>query len=479
MTTTAKIGAFFLVVLLAAAILILKIEDIPFGKKARVHSFEVKFKDVAGLDDKSAVRIAGVRVGKVDGIRLLPDGTAVAKVALDKEVELREGAFGSIRNLGLLGDKYIELSPGRPGAPRLPEGAEISGSVPTGFDDLTKLAADIGKDVKELTGALSGSLGGQKGEEKINRIVDNIGALADSLREMVEGNRNNIDVTMANLKEFSASIRETLSRVDRILDENRETVKGSLKNIDELTAKLKATADNLESITGKVDTGQGTVGKLINDEETVKNVNEALQSVKSGVDQLSTTLGKMNRLQLDLGFRAEYGTRAKAGKAYFSLDVIPSDRKFYRVEISAQTNGLRRDTTDTTTVTFPDGSSQTIKTISETFVDQFGFSLQAGYRLNNTIFRAGLIESRGGVALDQYFLQDRLLFTGELWDFGRPNQAIHGKFTGRWNLNANLFGSVGVDDAFESSQRSMFIGAGIRWKDEDIKPLLTAIPIPK
>ena len=333
--------------------------------------------------------------------------------------------------------------------------------------------------MKELTGALSGSLGGQKGEEKINRIVDNIGALADSLRQMVEGNRNNIDITMANLKEFSASIRETLSRVDRILDENRETVKGSLKNIDELTAKLKATADNLESITGKVDTGQGTVGKLINDEETVKNVNEALQSVKSGVDQLSTTLGKMNRLQLDLGFRAEYGTRAKAGKAYFSLDVIPSDRKFYRVEISAQTNGLRRDTTDTTTVTFPDGSSQTIKTVSETFADQFGFSLQAGYRLSNTVFRAGLIESRGGIALDQYFLKDRLLFTGEVWDFGRPNQSVHGKFTGRWNVNANLFGSVGVDELFESSQRSLFIGAGIRWKDEDIKPLLTSIPIPK
>jgi phospholipid/cholesterol/gamma-HCH transport system substrate-binding protein len=479
MTTTAKIGAFFLAVLLALGVLILKIEDIPIGRKTRAHVFEVKFKDVAGLDDKSAVRIAGVRVGKVDGIRLLPDGTAVAKVALEKDVELREGAFGQIRNLGLLGDKYIELSPGRVGAPRLPEGAQISGSVPTGFDDLSKLASDIGKDVKELTAALSASLGGDKGEERINRIVDNIGALAESLRELVESNRDNLDITMANLKEFSASIRETLARVDRILDDNRESVKGSLKNIDELTAKLKTAADNLGSITGKVDAGEGTVGKLINDEETVKNVNEALQSVKSGVDQLSTTLGRMNRLQLDLGFRGEYLTRPGGGKAYFTLDVIPSERKFYRVEIAALTNGLRRDTTDTTTVTFPDGSSQTIQTVSNTLVDQFGFTLQAAYRLNNTIFRAGLIESRGGLAVDQYFLKDRLSFTGEVWDFGRPSQNIHGKLTGRWNLNANLFGSVGVDDLFQASQRSLFIGAGIRWKDEDIKPLLTSIPIPK
>jgi phospholipid/cholesterol/gamma-HCH transport system substrate-binding protein len=479
MTTTAKIGAFFVVVLVAFAVLILKIEDIPIGKKRQTQKYEVKFKDVAGLDDKSAVRIAGVRVGKVDGIRLLPDGTAVVKVALEKDIELRDGAFGQIRNLGMLGDKYIELSPGRPDAPRLPEGAQINGSVPTGFDELTKLASDIGKDVKDLTGALSASLGGEKGEEKINRIVDNLGSLAEALRELVDSNRNNLDVTLANLKEFSSSIRETLARMDRILEDNRETVRSSLSNIDEITAKLKTTADNLNSITGKVDTGQGTVGKLINDDETHRNLNDALQSVKSGVDSLNTTLTKMNRLQLDLGFRGEYLTRQKGGKAYFTLDVIPSERKFYRVEVSAQTNGLRRDTTDTTTVSFPDGSSQTIKTVSETFVDQFGFTLQAGYRLSNTIFRAGLIESRGGLAIDQYFLKDRLSFTGELWDFGRPNQNLHGKLTSRWNLNANLFVSAGADDVFQSNLRSVFLGAGIRWKDEDIKPLLTSIPIPR
>ena len=161
MTTTAKIGAFFLVILVLLGFLVMKIEDIPFGKKARTNVAEVQFKDVAGLDDKSAVRIAGVRVGKVDGIRLLPDGTAVARIALEREVELREGAWGQIRNMGLLGDKYVELFPGRPDAARLGPGVRIPGTVPTGFDELTKLAGEIGKDVKELTGALSSSMGGQ------------------------------------------------------------------------------------------------------------------------------------------------------------------------------------------------------------------------------------------------------------------------------------------------------------------------------
>ena len=155
MTTTAKIGAFFVVVLLALGVLILKIEDIHFGKKARTNSADAHFKDVAGLDDKSAVRIAGVRVGKVDGISLRPDGTALAHLALDPSVELHQGAIAQVRSLGMLGDKYVELSAGDPAAPRLPNGALLEGSSGTGFDDITKLAADIGKDLKEVSSAMA------------------------------------------------------------------------------------------------------------------------------------------------------------------------------------------------------------------------------------------------------------------------------------------------------------------------------------
>src|SRR5512135_3006509 len=117
MSTTAKIGAFFLVVLIVTAFLILRIEDVAVGRKARTHVVEVHFADVAGLDDKSAARIAGVRVGKVDGIRLLPDGSAVVRIALDPDVELRQGARGEIRAMGLLGDKYVDLTPGPVAAP--------------------------------------------------------------------------------------------------------------------------------------------------------------------------------------------------------------------------------------------------------------------------------------------------------------------------------------------------------------------------
>ncbi len=477
MTTTAKIGAFFLVVLVLAGVLIVKIEDLAFGRRARTVTAEVHFKDVAGLDDKSAVRIAGVRVGKVDGIRLLPDGTAVARVALEPEVELRDGAWGQIRNLGLLGDKYIELYPGRPEGAKLASGARIEGTVPTGFDELTKLAGDIGKDVKSLTEAFSTSLGGPQGAEKLNKIVDNVGRLAEALRSLVESNRETVDLTLGNLKAFSAEIRETLARVDRILDENRLGVKGSVSNIDEVTGKLKKTAENLNSITDKIDTGDGTLGKLLNSDETHRNLNEALQSVKTGVDSLNTTLTRINRIELDLGFRGEYLSRPNKAKTYFTLDVVPRENKFYRVEFVSIPGGVRKDTTETTTVTLPDGSKATTTKDIESYQDTFAVSAQLGYRKADTVLRAGLFESRGGVALDQFLKKDKIRLSGEVWDFGRLNASPHGKFYGQWQATPNIYLNGGVDEVFNSDVRSVFIGAGIRWKDEDIKTFLSSLTL--
>jgi phospholipid/cholesterol/gamma-HCH transport system substrate-binding protein len=479
MNTTARIGAFALIVLAVLAALILKIEDIPFGAKRRTGSVEVRFADVAGLDDKSAVRIAGVRVGRVDGIRLLSDGSAVARLLLESEVELRGGAYGQVRNLGLLGDKYVDLFPGAAGAARLPDGTRLEGSIPTGVDDLTKVAADIGKDVKQLTAAFAGSLGGETGEKKLDRIVDNIGQLAEALRKLVEANRGNVDVTMGNLREFSGSIRETLARLDRILDENRASLKGSVTNVDELTGKLKSTADNLTSITTKIDQGDGTLGKLLNDDATHRNLNEALTSIKTGVESLGTTLNRMNRIDLELGFYGELMPRDDSTMTAFRVDVVPRENKFYRVEVVGRTKGRRVTDSWTTTTSVDGGPPVTVRTDSERYEDKMGLSVQLGRRFRDTVLRAGLIEGRGGVAVDQLFLKDRLQLTAEAWDFSREGSSARLKAFAQYQTRGSMFFRAGVDEALASDRRSVVVGAGLTWKDEDIKTLLGSLSLLK
>jgi phospholipid/cholesterol/gamma-HCH transport system substrate-binding protein len=274
-------------------------------------------------------------------------------------------------------------------------------------------------------------------------------------------------------------MRETLARVDRILDENRTTLHGAMANADAVTDKLRTTADNLNSITGKIDSGQGTIGKLLNDDETHRNVNDALQSVKSGVESLNTTLTRMNRVQLDLGFRGEYLSRQSNAKGYFTLDVVPRENKFYRVEFVAVPGGRRKDTYITTTTTLPDGKTSTVTQHVQAYEDDFSLSVELGYRVKNTVLRAGLIESRAGLAIDQHLFSDRVQLTAEGWDFGRKDASGHVKLLSRWNASPNLYVTGGVDEVFNSDVRSLFLGAGIRWKDEDIKTILPALPLLK
>lgn len=216
------------------------------------------------------------------------------------------------------------------------------------------------------------------------------------------------------------------------------------------------------------------MGKLLNDETAHDNLNEALTSIKTGVESLNTTLTRINRIELDLGFYGEYATRTEAWKGAFRVDVTPRENKFYRIEMIGLEDGRRVDETYRYE-TSVDGGPPTVVTTKVTRTeDKFGFSAQLGYRFKDTTLRAGLIESRGGVAIDQHLLKNQLLLTGEAWDFGRPEGNAQVKLFGQWQTRGAVFVRGGVTDIINPAGRSFFFGAGIRWKDEDIKTLLPA-----
>src|SRR5215471_24503 len=320
MSTAAKVGGFFLVVLVLAGLLIWRIEDLRIGRTP-AKKVSVEFKDVAGLDAKSTVRLAGVRVGKVARIRLTPDGRAIVDMDLDHDVELRRGASASIANLGLLGEKYVELVPGPVGGPELPEGTTLKGDIPVSFDQITKLARDIEVDIKDITKNLNESLGGSQGEERLRTIVENIKIITEDLRLMVASNRTNVDSTIANLREFSEGMTLLVDRVDKLIASNSANVTQGISNIKDVSGKLETTAENLNQITGKIKSGEGTVGKLVESEETHKNLNDALVAVKEGVGSLNKALGRVGKTQFDLGVRSELLTRFNKGKGYLTLDI--------------------------------------------------------------------------------------------------------------------------------------------------------------
>ncbi len=75
------------------------------------YEVHARFSNVAGLKDKAAVTMAGVEIGEVKLIRLV-NGEALVTMNIHKDVQLEEDVIASIKTMGIIGDKYIAISPG-------------------------------------------------------------------------------------------------------------------------------------------------------------------------------------------------------------------------------------------------------------------------------------------------------------------------------------------------------------------------------
>ncbi len=483
MTPAARIGHFMLLGLLVLGAFIIKIEDIPVGERGDRLTVSARFSSVAGLDRKAAVRIAGVRVGKVEAISL--DGSqAVLFLSLEPLVRLHEGASAQVTSLGMLGDKYIEILPGDPSRPLLGSGAELGGATVPSFDDIMKVATDIGADVKEVTAALRGSIGGIQGEEAIEEIVENIRELTASLRVLIAENQANVNQTTANFAEFSATLRDEMPKItdkmnllaDQLngaVGENRDDLQASMGNIRELTDSLQESVENLNHITGKIASGEGSIGQLVNDDTTVDNLNDTLDSIEGGIGTLNETMGRYRKYQLEVALRGEALASTDESRMAFGFDLWTTKNRFFRIEGVDMPYGRIRTDAEYVTTTFPDGTEVSYLEEKIKTSDKIGLNAQVGYRIfPNTLVRAGLIESSGGVGIDHSIKVGKrpLTFVLEAYDFDRPfDENLHLKFEGRYFISPHIFVTAGWDDPLVSAKSSVLFGGGITWNDDDVK----------
>jgi phospholipid/cholesterol/gamma-HCH transport system substrate-binding protein len=481
MKSLVKVGVFATLCLIILGVLIWKIEDLnPFAKKGR--RLHAVFQSVAGLDDKASVRIAGVRVGHVDGLGLLGTQARVT-MQLEREIPLTAGTTARIANLGLLGEKYVELVPGPPTAPPLPDDAVLAGSTPPSLDDAMAKINDIGASIQKVTGQLSGSdVGGG-----ISRLLADIQLTSAEIRMLVAENRASVGSSVRNidsltavlareLPRLAAETNRTLDQISTLVSENRGNVSGSLDNIRELTTKLQTSADNLNKISGTIASGQGTIGKLVNDDKAYNDVVSTLDSIKGGVETLSKSFGGLNKFKIDLDLQGYYLQHPKDSETAFRLDIDPQDgKRLYRAGIVSTPEGRRSEKTQTYTVTPPSGVPET--TTIHTVTEDRTYSATAlfGYKAPwDTRLYAGIIEGSGGAQVEYPLpvLDRKLLLSFEAFDFNRPNnQSAHLRLLGRYQFHPNLYLVGGYDDPLERN-RSFFLGGGIRWNDDNIKSLL-------
>jgi phospholipid/cholesterol/gamma-HCH transport system substrate-binding protein len=266
-----------------------------------------------------------------------------------------------------------------------------------------------------------------------------------------------------------------------------------VQNSKDLAADLRTTADNLNAITGQIRSGEGTVGKLIYDDSAHKQLTSSLNSLESGVNELRDTLGKSRRLQMAVDVKSayydgleenpEFGFAGSSrGGVALLLRPNPDRNRFLNLEVNYDPRGQRQEKQTQTTVTGPDGIPVVTTTNTVKWEKDWVFSAQAAWQVDKTRVRVGVFDGTGGIGAD-YFFNDRLSLTGEVFDFNdrAGNEDPHLRMFGNWTIlperqnYPTIYLSTGVDNVLNDN--AITVGGGIRWTDDDLKYLFGSVPL--
>jgi phospholipid/cholesterol/gamma-HCH transport system substrate-binding protein len=434
------------------------------------------FDSTAGLDKKSPVRVAGVEVGRVDEISLV-DSHAKVEFRIKPDVPLKKGTQAAIRSTGLLGDKYVELIPGK--GPALLKDGETIGTIqqPADLEQLMSRFGAIADDIKAVTASLREALGTEVGQQSLKEIVANIRELSGGISDFVRDNRQALGKTVSNLEAFSRALKDqgdqimtSLGEITRKVSKGEGTL-GKLVNDDQVYNKLNRSLDDLgdslksiNTVTAKVERGEGTIGKLFTDEKAYERLNTALEG-------LSNAVSRIDRFRVTLGFRGEHQLYNGQNKGYFSLVLQPREDKYYLVEIIDDPRGRVTKTVNQVTVGgVPNPTVEDIK-----IERRLKFTVQFGKRISELGLRIGLEENSFGVGADYYLFNDALRLSYDAWDFNSDDpegQRTHMKAMATYTFLKYLSVNAGYDNFLNKKLDTFFFGAGLRFDDDDLKYLI-------
>ena len=362
------------------------------------------------------------------------------------------------------------------------------------IDQLVTQISAIADDLKAVSHTLREALGTPEGEESLKEILANVRGFTRNLKEVLEENSESVDRIVTNLKAFTESLAQISEKVlggsgtfgkllsdEDLYDQISATVTdlrqvaekiqsgegtiGKLIYNDEAYNRLNGTLADIKHITGKISKGEGSVGKLIFEEEAYDNLNRTLKGLSAGLDRVS-------QLRVFLSFRTEYQLQSSDSKGYFSVRLQPQDHKYYQVEVVDDPRGNVERTVVQTTGTDP-ASTTTLKTERK-----LKFSAQIARRFWGFWFRAGLVESTFGVGADSILFDDHLRLGLDIWDFNSDDPEMERsrlKFTADVSVLHYLFLQAGYDNILNRKVDTFFLGAAIRFEDDDLKYLLGSV----
>jgi phospholipid/cholesterol/gamma-HCH transport system substrate-binding protein len=292
------------------------------------HRIYVDFDFSGNLQSGAAVKLSGIKVGKVEDVKFLggqidPQSGRRVQVRVVAWIEdrvreaVRKNAEFFVNTQGVLGEQYLEIQPGSFEQPPLPDGAIVRGVDPPRtdlivarlyefLDAITSLLRDDKDVIRDFLKSGAGvvrTLDGllQANREQIGRLIGNVDGLSRegaqllaSIRSGV-GDASQLRATLANIEALSASVRrdidpllakakKALDGVDRVTSmigpADKEKLTRVLEELSRVSVQAERIATDAQVVVANIKQGKGTAGALLVDQQIYDDIKELVRDLK-------------------------------------------------------------------------------------------------------------------------------------------------------------------------------------------------------
>jgi phospholipid/cholesterol/gamma-HCH transport system substrate-binding protein len=279
-----RVGIFVLLAIGILVFLVLNASgDInPFSRKLHL---KARFADANGLREGSEVRLAGVRVGKVETIRLLPpsdvpnaprvEATMTIDSTIDGQpanVRIRSDSTAQQGSPSLLGNEMlINITPGTAVGQPVTENAILPSSSSNTVNDFATSGTDLAQRLSKLSDEISGIVRDVKdGKGTVGRLFND------------EALYNNLNATIRETEDVMRQVRSGNGSAGRFINDP-----ALYENANQIAIQLRTIADDLHA-------GRGSAGKFLTDDEFYNRINRTADRIDKSVEQLNLIVADVN-----------------------------------------------------------------------------------------------------------------------------------------------------------------------------------------
>ncbi|OBI79627.1 MCE family protein [Mycobacterium sp. E740] len=299
-STLVKFGIFALVMALLTASLFFIFGQYQTGS---TKGYSAVFADASRLEAGQSVRVAGMRVGTVDSVKLQPDKTVLVTFDADPNVRMTTGTRAAVRYLNLVGDRYLELIEGPAGSPMPPDS-----QIPL---ERTQSALDLDL----LLGGLKPVIRGLNPQD--------VNTLSASLIQIFQGQGGTLQSLLTNTSGFTAALSEHNQTIQALIDNLRTLLKtlnregdkfsGTIDRLERLVTELAAERDPIGTAIDSLDKGTASIADLLSDARaplagTVDQLARAATNLDFQKDRVDTGLQKAPENYRKLVRTGSYGS---------------------------------------------------------------------------------------------------------------------------------------------------------------------------